>query len=96
MSKLGQLLNQETLVLHRPLLTEKAAPAGVHIFAVAKNANKPLIRAAIKRLYQVTPRRVNIVNVVGKKIVVRGKTGNRPGMKKAIVYLKTGDKINLA
>ena len=96
MSKLAKQLNQETLVLQKPLMTEKSSRLGVHTFMVAPDANKPLIKSAIKRLYQVTPRRVNIINVAGKKIIVRGKIGQRPGMKKAIVYLKAGEKINLA
>ena len=95
MSKLAKQLNQETLVLQKPLMTEKSSLLGVYTFMVARDANKPLIKSAIKRLYQVTPRRVNIINVAGKKIVVRGKIGQRPGMKKAIVYLKAGEKINL-
>lgn len=96
MSKLGRKLNQETLVLRKPLVTEKSTMLGVHTFEVAADANKSLIKKAFKSLYQVTPRRVNIVNLPRKKIVVRGKIGYRPGMKKAVVYLKAGDKLTIS
>lgn len=87
---------QVSLIIDKPLLSEKATMLGVHAFAVSPKANKALIKAEIKRLYQVTPRRVNIINLLGKKVMMRGKLGQRPGMKKAVVYLKSGDKINLA
>lgn len=96
MSKLGQPLNQETLVLRRPLTTEKSARQGVYGFEIARDANKALVRAALKQLYSVTPRKVNIVNLTGKKVFIRGKIGRRPGLKKAIVYLKAGEKLNLS
>ena len=93
MSKLGKQLSQETLILRRPLATEKSALQGVYNFEVARDANKPLIRAAIKQLYNVTPRKINIMNLTGKKVLVRGKIGQRPGMKKAVIYLKAGEKL---
>ncbi|MCC6290726.1 50S ribosomal protein L23 [Candidatus Nomurabacteria bacterium] len=96
MSKIGHKINQDVLTLVRPIVTEKAAATGVHVFAVAADANKPLIRAALKKLYQVTPRRINIMNVQGKKVMMRGKVGQKPGLKKAIVYLKPGETITLA
>lgn len=77
----------------KPLVTEKSAQSGVYAFAVPASANKPLIRAEIKRRYNVVPVKVNIVNVAGKRVVVRGRYGEQQGMKKALVYLKKGDKI---
>lgn len=80
----------------KPLVTEKSERAGVHAFAVPLAANKPLIRAEIKRRHKVTPLKINIVRIRGKKIVVRGRSGERPDTKKALVYLKAGDKITAA
>ena len=96
MSKIGHKINQDVLTLVRPIATEKAVATGVHVFAVAVDANKPLIRTALKKLYQVTPRRINIINVKGKKVMMRGKIGQKPGLKKASVYLKPGETITLA
>lgn len=81
---------------YRVLSTEKAARLGRQVFAVPPETNKPLVRAAIKKTYGITPQRINIINVRGKKILVRGKPGRRPGLKKAIIYLKPGEKFALA
>ena len=86
----------KTAITLKPLLTEKVSQTGVQAFAVSPSANKASVRAAIKAQYQVTPRRVNIINVRGKRIVMRGKLGQRPGMKKALVYLKPGESIKLS
>jgi large subunit ribosomal protein L23 len=93
MSRLGKKLTNPELLLKRPHVTEKAA--AVYVFEVARAANKTVIKKAIVALYKVVPRRVNIVNVPAKKISLRGKIGVRPGYKKAVVYLKKGDKIEL-
>jgi large subunit ribosomal protein L23 len=103
MSRLGEKLKTKTpeLLLKRPHVTEKVAGLSsdphrlVYVFEVAREANKVAIKKAIIALYKVAPRRVNIVNVPSKKIFLRGKIGARPGYKKAIVYLKKGDKIEL-
>lgn len=84
-----------TELVLKPLLTEKTAATGVYAFAVPAVANKPAIRAEIKRRYSVTPVKVNIVNIPQKTVIVRGRYGTQQGMKKALVYLKSGDKITL-
>lgn len=89
-----------TGVLVSPRLTEKSVALGeqnVYTFEVRKDANKHQVRAAVKALYNVTPVKVNIVN---KKAAKRtkgfsGKTVHYKGMKKAYVYLKKGDTINI-
>ncbi len=68
----------------------------VYTFRVSASANKALVRAAIKAQYKVTPRQVTILTVRPKQLIVRGRRGTRPGFKKAMVYLKKGDKIDLA
>jgi ribosomal protein L23 len=47
----------------------------------------------VKEIYKVTPVRVNIVNLPAKIVFARGKTGRKSAIKKAIVTLKKGDKI---
>ncbi len=93
-SKLGDRVN----VLVRPHITEKAAilaEKGTYIFQVAKNTNKIEISKAIQALYGVTPVRVNIVNLPNTRVIVRGKAGVKAGVRKALVTLKKGDKIEL-
>lgn len=80
-------------------VTEKAALSaenGAYTFNVEDNANKNEIKKAIKFIYGVTPRRVSIIQITSKKVVRRGKIGTKKGGKKAVVYLKKGDKITIA
>lgn len=81
-------------------ITEKAVKQGdqnVYTFNVRRDVTKFQIRDAVKALYNVTPVKVNIVN---KKPALRlSGSKNRlvkvAGAKKAYVYLKKGDTINL-
>ena len=84
----------------RPRITEKAGimseKLNVYTFEVEKNSTKHTITQEIKTLYKVTPIKVNIVNLPERNVIVRGKKGMQSAVKKAIVYLKKGDKINIA
>lgn len=83
-------------VLLRPRVTEKAsmlAEKNTYVFEVHPKANKKQVSAAITSAYKVTPARVHIINLPAKKVFSRGKKGMQSGLKKAIVYLKHGDKI---
>ena len=80
-------------------ITEKAALAaerGAYTFNVEDNANKNEIKKAIKLIYGVMPERVAIIQIKEKKVVRRGKIGTKKGGKKAVVFLKKGDKITIA
>lgn len=86
-----------TDVLKRPLITEKATllreTSNAVAFAVDGRANKNEIRNAVEKLFKVSVVDVRTMNVPGKT-KRRGRTvGRRPGWKKAIVFLKEGDKI---
>ncbi len=88
-------------IILSPRITEKGAymsEKGVYVFNVSVNANKLEIAEAVSELYKVTPRQVRVVAVPRK--VVQTRNTNRKGMtaggKKAYVYLKEGDKIELA
>lgn len=79
-------------------MTEKAsfmAEQNVYAFDVPKSANKTEIKKAIWEIYKVKPAKINILPVPVKKIFVRGKIGIKSGGKKALVYLKEGDKIEI-
>lgn len=81
-----------------PRITEKgaiSAESNAYIFNVKKEATKPQIAKAIEVLYKVTPRKVNIVLTAGKKVFARGKWGRTAGTKKAYVFLKKGEEIQV-
>lgn len=81
----------------RPRITEKSgllSQGGVYTFEVAKNANKNSVAQAVKALYKVIPVRVAILNNPAKNVFVRGRRGVVPGVRKAVVTLKKGDKID--
>ena len=84
----------------KPRITEKAAILGernVYTFEVAKGATKHDVRAAIKALYNVTPVRINMVNKQPRHYMskMRGRNTMEHGLKKAYIYLKEGDRIEL-
>jgi large subunit ribosomal protein L23 len=85
-------------LIKKPRITEKAsfhAEQNVYTFDVSSSANKTEIKKAIFQLYKVKPVKVNVLAVPEKKIFVRGKVGKKQGGKKALVYLKKGDKIEI-
>lgn len=82
-----------------PRITEKSAlgaERGVYTFNVSLEANKNEVKKAMKALYGVMPERVSITQIKEKKVMRRGKIGTKSGGKKAVVYLKKGDKITFA
>jgi large subunit ribosomal protein L23 len=87
-------------VLRTVLLTEKAnkqsAELGQYTFKVDPSATKHTVAAAVEQAFKVTVRRVNIQNYRGKnKRSRKGQPSMTSDYKKAIVTLKTGDKIEL-
>ncbi len=88
--------NKNLLVIKRPRITEKSAnlATGVsYTFDIATSATKKEVADAIKSIYKVSPRRVNIIKVPKKTVSRRGGRGTTSVGKKAVVYLKSGDKI---
>ena len=87
-------------VIVAPRITEKGAylsEKGVYVFDISKNATKATVAEAIKAIYKVTPRQVRVSAVPGKAVFTRGtnRWGKTNSGKKAYVYLKAGDKIEL-
>ncbi len=92
--------NLESVIV-KPRITEKAvgkSEQNVYTFVVARTATKYDVRDAVKALFGVTPVKVNIVNKTPRQYMsrVKGRTITEAGMKKAYVYLKKGDTIDLA
>ncbi len=90
--------NESYRILVRPLITEKATNLSAenkYVFVVSEGANKISVARAIKALYNVTPLKVNMSNVSGKK-VARGRVkGRRSDWRKAIVTLAKGEAIKI-
>ena len=83
-------------VLLRPVVTEKSMAGmadGRYTFAVALSANKVEVRQAVERLWPVHVLAVNTMRMHGKKRSVGRSVGYRPDWKKAIVTLKSGERI---
>ncbi|MCK5434916.1 MAG: 50S ribosomal protein L23 [Dehalococcoidales bacterium] len=83
-------------VLRRPLITEKDTTlqaAGKYSFEVAREANKHQIKQAVEKAFKVKVTAVNVLTVPGKGRRMRGRQVLTPSWKKAIVSLKSGDKI---
>ncbi|MEA3399242.1 MAG: 50S ribosomal protein L23 [Patescibacteria group bacterium] len=79
-----------------PRITEKAsleADKGIYTFNVKPEATKNEVKKAINFIYGVDPVKVNITKITGRNILYRGKSGKKRGGKKAVVFLKEGDKI---
>lgn len=85
-------------VLEGPHITEKAGRLEAlrqYVFRVTPKANKIEIARAVEKVYGVTVTAVRTVRVPGK-VRRRGRySGFRPGYKKAIVTLKSGESIEL-
>jgi large subunit ribosomal protein L23 len=86
-------------VLLRPVISEKStleSERNNYTFAVARDANKFLVKAAVESEFKVTVLDVRIVNVKPKqKRRGRRTPGIVPGWKKAVVTIAPGDKIEL-
>jgi large subunit ribosomal protein L23 len=85
-------------IIIRPIISEKSTglmEKHKYVFKVAKDANKLTIMQALKELFNVTPEKVNIINVRGKNRRLRYRVGKRAAWKKAIVTLSAGDKIEI-
>ena len=96
---LGTDYNLASIIV-APRLTEKSVALGennVYTFQVKQGATKFQIRDAVKSLYNVTPVKINTVNKKPAKRMVgsRNRVKHVAGMKKAYVYLKKGDTINI-
>jgi large subunit ribosomal protein L23 len=86
-------------VLLRPVISEKSTMETEHnnyTFAVARDANKFQIKAAVESEFRVTVLGVRVVSVQPKqKRRGRRTPGVVPGWKKAVVTIAAGQKIEL-
>jgi len=85
-------------VLRRPLITEKNTELqtkGKYAFEVAGESNKHQIKQAVEEAFKVKVTAVNVMTVPGKTRRIGRRQVLTRSWKKAIVTLKSGDKISL-
>jgi large subunit ribosomal protein L23 len=85
-------------VIRRPILTEKSmrgTEAGTYTFEVTAAANKPAIKDAVQRLFNVRVMRVNTITIHGRQRRRGQHYIHTTGFKKAVVKLMPGQKIDL-
>ena len=91
----GQLSGK---VILSPVVSEKSAAAegaGVYTFRVNPKAGKYLVKEAIKTIYGITPKKIRVLNLEGKKTSFGHRSGKRADWKKAVITLPVGKTINI-
>ena len=85
-------------VIVAPVITEKATFASELnkvVFKVRKDATKPQIKAAVEGLFDVKVESVNTLVRKGKTKIFRGNRGTQSDVKKAVVTLADGHRIDV-
>lgn len=86
-------------VILGPVITEKATNASEQnqvLFKVRKTATKPQIKEAVEKLFDVKVKAVNTLVRKGKTRRFKGIKGRLSDIKKAIVTLEEGHRIDVA
>jgi large subunit ribosomal protein L23 len=81
-----------------PVITEKATYASEHnqvMFKVARHATKPQIKEAVEKLFDVKVKSVNTHVRKGKIKAFKGTIGEQSAVKRAIVTLEEGHRIDV-
>ncbi len=81
-----------------PIITEKATNLSERnqvLFRVARNATKPQIKEAVEKLFDVKVKSVNTHVRKGKIKAFKGTIGEQSEVKRAIVTLEEGHKIDV-
>jgi large subunit ribosomal protein L23 len=85
-------------VIVAPVITEKATLASDRnqvMFKVAKHATKPQIKEAVEKLFDVKVKSVNTHVRKGKIKAFKGTVGEQAQVKRAIVTLEEGHRIDV-
>ena len=85
-------------VLLSPVITEKATTASEHnkvVFKVARTATKPQIKEAVEKLFDVKVKNVNTLTRKGKLKMFKNRLGQQSDVKRAIVTLEEGHRIDV-
>lgn len=89
-----------TQILLQPVVSEKSfakSEDAVYTFRVSNDANKQQVKGEVEKRFKVKVTKVNMLNRRDRRIIDtrRRVSGRKPGYKKAIVRLKSGDTIDL-
>lgn len=82
-------------IIIKPVVTESSMEAMEHkkyTFKVAPKANKSEIKKAVETIFGVKVKKVNTMNITGKKKRMGANVGKRSDWKKAIVTLTEDSK----
>ena len=85
-------------IILSPVITEKATLASERsqvMFKVAHNATKPQIKEAVEKLFDVKVKSVNTHVRKGKIKAFKGTVGEQSAVKRAIVTLEEGHRIDV-
>ena len=85
-------------VILSPVITEKATLASDKnqvMFKVARTATKPQIKEAVEKLFDVKVKTVNTLVRKGKVKAFKGTVGTQSPVKRAIVTLEEGHRIDV-
>lgn len=85
-------------VIKKPLISEKIEglrAQNCYVFEIDLNANKTLVKQAIRKIFGVTPVKVNTLVLRSEPKTNKYKIGYGPRRKKAYVFLGKNDKISL-
>ena len=85
-------------LIKKPVITEKAtmaSEAGAVVFQVAMDSTKPQIKEAVEKLFDVKVKSVNTLVRKGKSKMFRGNFGSQSDVKRAIVTLEEGHRIDV-
>jgi large subunit ribosomal protein L23 len=85
-------------IIIAPVITEKATVASERnqvTFKVARHATKPQIKEAVEKLFDVKVKRVNTMVRKGKFKAFRGRPGQQSDVKRAVVTLEEGHRIDV-
>ena len=85
-------------IIIAPVITEKATMASEYnkvMFKVARHATKPQIKEAVEKLFDVKVKRVNTLIRGGKWKTFRNKLGQQSDVKRAVVTLEEGHRIDV-
>jgi large subunit ribosomal protein L23 len=87
--------DRRSIIIH-PIVTEKSVrlqEENKYVFRVDPRATKPEIKKAVEEMFGVTVLKVNTVNVKGKRKRLGRFEGRTSSWKKAIVFVKPGERI---
>jgi large subunit ribosomal protein L23 len=85
-------------IILSPVITEKATIASEHnqvMFKVARHATKPQIKEAVEKLFDVKVKAVNTNLRKGKVKAFKGTVGEQSEVKRAVVTLEEGHRIDV-